>query len=247
VTFVGEKAIDAGGPARELITDTATSIFEKRAQIMTQTPNGVFVPSGAVDKKIYWAVGFFVAIVVRTSLVQELPFAPFVWKHIAGEKFTANDLTSADDELAGAITHAAPGCRWVFRQWNGEEVRISGYEEAATVTEEKLEVYTQRVLAMRRTALMPALNEMKRGFDQNSGLPADKKLDGRTLSELAQGASTVSIEELQVITEAQDDPAIQRQWRVLAGFSDIQRKLFLKFTTGLSGAVPPQDIGWGAR
>jgi hypothetical protein len=240
VHFVGEEAIDVGGPGRELITDTAASIFHLATNLVTATGNGFFVPFGSVEKRLYWAVGFFIAIVIRTRLVQDLPFVPLVWKYLAGETITSNDIREADPELSRALDQVSPGCQWVCRHWDGEEVAIPGRSSDAIVSEDRIGIYVQSVLAFRQQALIPALTAMKEGFEKNAGTDRSHPMDGRMLSALAQGTSSVSVLDLQRIAQYErTEPAMERLWRVLERFSDEQRRLFLKFVTGQSRLPGP--------
>ena len=116
VAFVGESAIDAGGPARELLTEAAASIFEPTSQLAIPVPNmrnhhgankDVYVP---FDRNFnrradYVAIGTLIGIIIRTGLSQDLPFAPLVWRFLANEMLTADDITCLDEGLADHFRH----------------------------------------------------------------------------------------------------------------------------------------------
>jgi hypothetical protein len=127
VHFAGEAAIDAGGPSRELVSDIASSIFAPASGLMVRVgTDNLFVPFGAATPermRQYWAIGFYIAIVVRTSLVQDLPFPAIVWKAIAGRRVGPNDVIDADPEL---IRSEAP--TWTCTNWEGTLVALPGRE-----------------------------------------------------------------------------------------------------------------------
>jgi hypothetical protein len=229
-------ACDAGGPGRELITVAAESIFDKATRLMTEIAKGLFVLFGSTDSKLYSAVGFLMAIVVRTALVQDFPFVPLVWKFMAGAPITRTDILEADPDLATSLKHLSSGVRWVCCQWDGEEVVLPGHDGHALVTDDKIEIYVHETIALRQRTLMPGLTAMKAGFEKNAGISVAGSLDWQVLSVLAQGTWSVSVDDQQRMTEISDlnltSLSQERLWRVLGEFSDEQRHLFLKFVTG---------------
>jgi len=111
VSFVGERAIDAGGPARELIGETADSIFQPTTGLFIQVPNGrcnkggyknTYIPSNislAHTRKEFKAIGIFVGILVRMGLSTEMPFAPLVYKFLAEQQIGLRDILLIDSNL----------------------------------------------------------------------------------------------------------------------------------------------------
>jgi hypothetical protein len=242
VHFIGEHASDSGGPGRELMNDTAESIFHPTSKLVTQTSNGFFVPFGSHSQELYSAIGVFLGMVIRTGLVQNLPFAPLVWKFIAGESLLKNDFFEADPELEIALQQPQPGLTWICRQWDGQEVPLPKHDGSELVQENEITKYVEMVLSFRRKILLPNLIAMKKGFENNTGLSEKIGMSGRLLSALAQGDSFLNVEDLRSITimseyDDNDHPAVERLWRVLSQFTQEQLTLFLKFVTG-QGRLP---------
>jgi hypothetical protein len=235
VTFKNERAIDAGGPARELLAETAASIFHRTSQLFVAAPDGRhFVPLGSARIE-YWGIGVFIALVIRCGLPQNLPFAPFIWKFVAGEQVTADDVTDIDPHLRDAFRQPTA---WTVRMWDGSNRRIIGHFDGP-VTREEVPLYIAKSVEMRIDAIRPSLKQMRKGFRANTGLKKDPLLRGSLLSRLAQGNPSLSVEELRQISDitvdfpsGNQDPHIQRFWRAVARFTDEQRVLLLKFMTG---------------
>jgi hypothetical protein len=235
VTFKHERAVDAGGPARELLSETASSIFHRTSELFVTAPDERhFVPLGN-SRVEYWGIGVFIALLIRCGLPQNLPFAPFIWKFIAGEQITAKDITDVDPQLRDVFQQPTG---WTVRMWDGSIHRIMGHFDAL-VAREEIPLYIAKCVEMRIDAIRPSLKQMRKGFRANAGLKKDPLLRGSLLSRLAQGNPSLSVAEIYQISDVSDDfpsgnrnPHIQRFWRVVAHFTDEQRVLLLKFITG---------------
>ncbi|KAK8836315.1 hypothetical protein M9Y10_039650 [Tritrichomonas musculus] len=130
VKFINEKAIDCGGPGRELFSEISMSIIDPISGLFILSPNGrnrcgsenreVYIPfhskSSEPQKKLiemnkkeqdtcYRAIGVFIGIVMRTGYSQDLPFAPFVWDAIAGRTIDERAIFSVDERFKEFITN----------------------------------------------------------------------------------------------------------------------------------------------
>jgi hypothetical protein len=254
VRFFGEAAMDAGGPGRELVTEAATSIFEPSSQLVVPIGNqNLFIPFSVLTPekaKIYFGIGFFIAIVVRSSLLQDLPFPVIVWKSLANERVTTDDILDADSNLLEFVQKIRNGegpFTWACQNWDGTVVTLPGFDSRVTVADNQREVFISRILKFRMTAIAPILKEMRNGFQENAGFPADVHLTGRLLLYLAEGSPLITVEQLRGLTDTSgfsaDDVGLKRFWRVLESFNSEQRKLFLKFVTGQSRLPGPSYPG----
>jgi hypothetical protein len=245
IRFVDEPAIDAGGPAHELITETAASIFEGSSGVVIQAPDSkTFVPWGGHGGIEFWGIGCFLGIVVRTGLSQDLPFCPFVWKYIAGERLGIADVVAVDPELGDVFKGLRDGTAtttWCIRNWDGRVHVLPRREEKAVGTDD-IETYVNECVAFRIRAVTPFLKLIRKGFRENVGFKRHTLMTGAVLSRLAQGSATVSLEHLRAVTRVserhfpsgQNDEFIRRFWRIVERFSPEQRKLLLKFVTTLT-------------
>ena len=262
VNFVGESAIDAGGPARELLTEAAASIFEPTSQISIPVPNmrnhqgnnkDVYIPfDQAFNRGIdYWAIGILLGIIIRTGLSQDLPFAPLVWRYLANENITIDDITSVDQGLEDHFNHMREASNdpdffqkysftWTCESWDGHKVSLPGHNDSTFIDKDNVEQYIKEVVDYRINSIKAPLNEIRRGFCLNTGLNHDTMLSGALLSRMAQGNGIITVQHLKQITviydfeEGLNNVYVKRFFKAVERLTAEQRKLLLKFITTLT-------------
>lgn len=260
IEFVGERAVDAGGPSRELMTEMAASIFDPTTQLFIPVPNSkanegankdTFIPLDRTFRRAedYLTIGKYLGIVLRTGLTQDLPFAPLVWKYFAHEKIDANDIYDIDTALQDQMKIVPQQCEqgtltWTFHQWEGDISYLPGHSANQVVRVEEAQQYIHEVIQCRIDAIKPMMKMMRNGFSQNVGFKKHPLMTGKLLSRIAQGSSFISTEHLKSITVVADydgmkDVFVQRFWRVVDKFTSEQRKLLLKFITTLTRLPNP--------
>jgi hypothetical protein len=246
VIFKDEPAIDAGGPARELITETAASIFEPTSRVVIPSPDqrrGVgqgFIPWQA-ETHVLWGIGVYLGIVVRTGLSQDLPFVPLFWKFLVGEKLGETDVVAVDHELGAYFAELREGsatANWIVPHWDGTPVLLPGHRERAVLPHE-IESFIESAIRYRLTTIRGSLVTIRRGFRENVGFKKAVYVSGAILSRAAQGMPSISVEHLKAITKVMeftqpgDAQYIDRFWKAVARFTEEERKLLLKFITTL--------------
>ncbi|KAH0791984.1 hypothetical protein GPJ56_004168 [Histomonas meleagridis] len=260
VTFMNEHAIDVGGPARELMTEVADSIFEPTSQLCYKVPNGrksqgnyqdTYIPYDKLNQHTdeYITIGIYLGIVIRTGLVQDLPFAPIVWKYLAKEKINDNDILCLDDAMNEMFKHLREDINnnrfeeniypWKIENWDGQITVLPGHSYNSFVRMNEVEQYIQESIQYRIQTLKPTLKLIRNAFRTNIGFKSHPLLNGNLLSRMAQGSSIITIEHLKSITIVSDydginDPYIVRFWKAVERLTPEQRKLLLKFITTLT-------------
>jgi hypothetical protein len=259
VTFAGELAVDAGGPARELVTETAASIFDPPSQLVIPAPNNrrgagfgkdTFLPSDpfARRKDDMRTIGHYLGIVLRSGLSQNLPFAPLVWRYLAGEKLRADDIFEIDDvfrdRLDFVAQSAANGAEtWIVEDWAGETCPLPGHNPGVRVKPGEVDRYISECIRFRIRRLKTTLKVIRDAFRQNIGFGKLVFLSGAVLSRMIQGSDVVTLVHLKAITQfkgySPNDPLIGRFWAAIERFTAEQLKLFLKFVTTLTRLPNP--------
>jgi hypothetical protein len=254
VFFVGESCIDEGGPGRELLTEASISIFEPSTKVILPCPNNrnkvgrftdSFIPYNTSYSRIedYYTIGILLGIIVRTGLVQSLPFSPFVWKFIAGNIITQDDLLAVDSELSdyfNCIRKELPeNTKYTVLTWDGKRVYLPNHHQEELVTKSNLETYINKCIEYRRSSILPFLKKIRKGFLYNTELTKETQFSGSLMSYLAQGNGIITTIELRSLSFIQgysgmNHPAIIRFFNVVDRFSPEQRKLLLKFITALT-------------
>jgi hypothetical protein len=260
VKFAGEAAVDVGGPGRELMTDVARSIFEPTTRLMIPTPNrregigafqDTYVPLDVAGTRAddYKTIGHFIGMVLRSGLSQDLPFAPLVWKYLAGEKLGQDDVFEVDDRLKETLRvlregGGMDGLIWSCDHWDGTVYSLPGHAPGALVRAGEVEQFCQECIQFRLVTLKPVLKLIRGSFRYNVGFKKRPLLSGSLLSRMAQGIGAISCDALRAITVYRDyggptDPYIERFWRAVARMNLEQLKLLLKFVTTLTRMPNP--------
>jgi hypothetical protein len=192
-------------------------------------------------------VGHFIGIVLRSGLAQELPFAPLVWKFLAGEKLRREDVFEVDDRFRESLkTVTDREALWSCDTWDGVAVTLPGHVPGAVVGPGEVDQYCQECVQFRLLTLKPALKSMRATFRLNMGFKRQPVMNGGLLSRMAQGFGIIAMHELQAITVYKDysgpyDPYVQRFWRTVAKMRQEELKLLLKFITTLT-RIPNQSL-----
>ncbi|OHT10160.1 hypothetical protein TRFO_20619 [Tritrichomonas foetus] len=259
IKFEGELAVDAGGPTRELMTEVAISIFEPTTQLFIPVPNyrrgngdnkDTFIPYDPIRRpEDYFTIGIYLGIVLRSGFSQDLPFAPLIWKYLAHEKLSADDIYAIDSVLEDQMKIIPQQCEqgtvtWTAEHWNGIVTVLPGHTANSIVRVEEASQYVQEVINYRIETILPMMKQMRKAFNQNIGFGKHPLLSGKLLSRMAQGSSVIATEHLKAITVVADydglnDPFVQRFWRVVEKFTSEQRMLLLKFITTLTRLPNP--------
>jgi hypothetical protein len=248
VTFVGEAAVDAGGPTRELMTLAASSIFEPTSRLVIPTPNSrealdSFVPFDATGTRVddLRTIGHLLGMILRSGLAQDLPFAPFVWKFLAGETLTREDILGVDDQLRQQLEHAheLEDLTWSCTFWDGRLFALPGHAPGSRVKPSEIEQFRWEGVQFRTMTIKPFLRLIRESFRSNIGFKRHFLLNGVVLSRLIQGQSLLTVEQLKAITVCRGftgpgDLFIVRLWRSVERFDGHQLKLLLKFITTLT-------------
>jgi hypothetical protein len=242
------------------MTDIARSIFEPTSRLVIATPNrrerigqfqDAFLPFDAAGARAddYKTIGHFIGMVLRVGLSQDLPFAPLVWKYLAGEKLGQEDVCEADDRLRETLRvlragSAREGLTWACDHWDGTVYALPGHAPGAAVGPGEVEQFCQECVRFRLTTIKPALKLMRGSFRYNVGFKKKPLLSGPLLARMAQGIGVISWEALKAITVCKDytgpdDPYVERFWRAVARMNLEQLKLLLKFVTTLTRMPNP--------
>jgi hypothetical protein len=246
VKFHEEPAVDAGGPGRELMNEFAASIFHPTTQLMIPAPTSTeyFVPfSPKADDfvlNMFKSIGKFLGIVARTGLCQALPFAPFVWKFIVGERISETDIVSCDANLGDVFAAVRGGfaCEWAVLSWTGERCVLLNHSREAVVGAAEVESFIEKCVSFRVDSLFIFLDNMKKGFFANLGRPKSPFLSAHFLSRICQGEVVISVPDLMQCTRysgyAMEDLPVRILWAVVEKLTNEQRSLFLRFVTTLT-------------
>jgi len=251
VKFLNENAQDFGGPAKELLNEISSSIFDPSSGLFYLTPNSrnkegfyqdKYLPNDYNDvfRNEYYAIGVFIGIVIRTGFLQDLPFAPLVWDFLGGKEITTNDVfqyhISFEKYINSLKTNEFAIMEFRFENWNGIEIIYNNRNKDGFIPQNEIEQYVNDALLYLKSSLLTPLYHIKEGFTDNTGFNSEPMLSGSRLSKLTQGNNIITIEQFKqycVIDgySGLNDPYILRFFRVIEHFDNYQRQSLLKFIT----------------
>jgi hypothetical protein len=248
VRFVGEPAIDAGGPARELLNEFASSIFQPTTGLVIPAPTApdFFVPfpnsHGVTINNQFRTIGKFLGIIIRTGLCQALPFAPFVWRYLVGERPGEADIVEVDTVMGNVFRSLRDGTNtaqeWSLLTWTGQTVYLPNRNRGAVVGVAEVADYIVECVAYRLDSIVPFLEQMKAGFFENVGLKRSALLSSLFLSRACQGEVIITVADLKQCVEYEGylshDIPIEILWTVVEELTNEERSLFLRFITTLT-------------
>jgi hypothetical protein len=185
-------------------------------------------------------------MIVREGLYQDFPFADLVWKFIAGQQLTPDDVFSADSALREEFGRLRSGDKatWTFVTWDGNTAGM-GPRPGSPV--EDIENYIEQYLNERLHTLEPFLCEIRKGFWENIGLDGHPMLTGKVLERLVCGNPQITVDQLISLTIAGtfsgglNNEYVQRMFAALRRFTVEELRLFLGFVTGLK-RIPSRQI-----
>ena len=243
VIFADERAVDAGGPMRELMTETSNSMFLPSSDLFVPLKE-YYVPysEGRLKVSEYRAVGQFIAIIIRCGFPQDLPFAPFVWKYIAENNITRDDILDSDvdfkTEMKAIILNNQP-VLWETTKWNGKLITLPQHHQQSLANPEELKIYVNECIQFRMDSILPMLSEIRIGFVSNIGFESHPLLSGSLLSFLAQGSNIITLEQFKAISInigfylEEDEQYYERFWRSVDRLTNDQKHHLLQFITTL--------------
>jgi hypothetical protein len=248
IRFRGEFGQDAKGLTLDVFRMAADSIFDEKSELAVRRARGTtpeekaqetqgFVPfSTRHGPEIYYVIGIFLGMVVRTGWVQDLLFDEIVWKFLGStQQLTREDVLAADPVLRTQVDEwqASQSACWEFEMWNGQ-ITALGTAGGKLVPPDRIPSYIDQVIHNRIASLSKFLEPMKRGFWDNIGRGGQLEATPEILKRLALGSAEVSARELMGVLKVKPGANIReedmaRLGRVLERFEPGERRQFLAF------------------
>jgi hypothetical protein len=180
VVFTGEQAMDAGGPARDLLSEFTVSIFDPASGLTIPCPTSPheFIPipqEPEIGRMCYRAIGQVLGVIIRTGFCQHLPFAPLVWKVLADETVSESDITAVDSALGNLFrtlrTDPSFVTEWTIRDWRGSPVSVGEQRPGSTVRPNEIEHFISLCVRGRFEEIRPDLRDGRVSVEIGAGRP----------------------------------------------------------------------------
>jgi hypothetical protein len=274
--LMGEHAQDAGGPYRESFDTYCQELQSSTLSLFVRTANGrgavgmnrekwVLNPNACsrTELEMLAFVGKLMGIAIRSKEYLALNIPSIIWKLIAGDTPTIEDLEAVDVSIVNSLKKVvdaegtdAENFSYVYcltfttMSSDLREIElIPGGSEREVKYENRAE-YRDRVIQYR-------LHEFDRqAAAVRSGLATIVPIDLLTLfsweqlEEMVCGKAEIDVELLKSVTEysscAPEDPHVQFFWQVMDEFTNEERSALIRFAWGRS-RLPLTAAGFSQR
>ncbi|EAX99209.1 hypothetical protein TVAG_236540 [Trichomonas vaginalis G3] len=265
VDLIGEGALDAGGPSRDIFSQMCIELFHPSTGLFISSPNTQYLPRNAqnVDRfvpnpsctdlvQLEYA-GVLMSIAYVSRMPQPFRFAEFVWRFLTGHQLTIEDIYSVDSAFASSIKafKENPAKTLLAHEYSFTVVNVAGqvkelipYGSSVKVTMENVQKYVKLCKEYRIKELLPHLTSLRRGILHFLPTDAVTLLSSWELELFVSGDTNVSVDELKKCCkyDAMDKSSIML-WKVIESFTPNERMLFIKFATGRMG-LPSPGMSW---
>lgn len=272
VTLMGESGIDAGGPARELVSEAAKDLVSPFCGLFIQVPNGrndvgsnrdsvipIADPRHTNALEQYKFAGVLIGICIRSGIVQDLNIAPFVWEYLASGSLTIEDIFAIDEnyrvlieslmeaiksEIDETTFESKFNLRFVIYDSRGQEVPLTQRGRVEKVTFANCSEFISLANEFRLGEMRQNLEAMRNGLWENLDFKPPSFTTGEMLEFSACGNKEITYEAMKKIIRFESVSSDQQEYflRVLQAMTSEQRSELLKFSTGRV-RLPAQSSG----
>ncbi|OHS96946.1 hypothetical protein TRFO_02089 [Tritrichomonas foetus] len=261
VNLIGESGIDAGGPARELVSEAATDLISPNCGLFIPVPNArndvgnnreFVIPIS--DPRItnalsqYKFAGVLIGICIRSSIVQDLNIAPLVWEYLAGSGLSIENIFEIDTNYQTLISslieasrsdmdettfQAKFNLRFVIYDSRGQEVPLTQRGRLEKVTLANVSEFISLANEYRLGEMRQNLEAMRVGLWENLNFKPPAFITGEMIEFSACGNKEITFEAMKKIIRFEVSSEQQEYFlRALQSMTSEQRSALLKFATG---------------
>ena len=257
VQWLGEEGIDEGGPRKEFFQLLTKELLGPDYGMFYSTPENYLWlqpnPKCQQGNREFRLVGQILGLAVHNNIILDVSFPRPLYRKLLGFKLDFQDLKELDPSMVEGLeellsfaedeknTVENVFCRNFTRDYEifGEYKEIELIPGGATKPltganrQEFVEAMTQHVL---HDVIADHFEAFREGFFQIADSALVSTMHPDELELLVCGNPVLDFHELEESTHYdgynKDSSAIILFWKVIHSFDDVQKKLFLKFTTG---------------
>jgi len=275
VDLIGEGATDAGGPGRDLFSETCMEVMHPSLSLFVPTPNTrvdpnasnqlIPMPAHQISEKIrleYMYSGVLMGLCYSSKLPEPFKFARFVWNFLSGRNVTIEDIYEIDTSFRDLIVPMEDPENEKLTEEEFEQrfprsftcqdslghniELIPGGTNTPVTLSRRLE-YVQRCKKLRLKEFDVPLQALREGFNKIFNPSVASLLAPWELELFICGDTQCPIAEMKKCCSYESsDPTAVLLWKVLETFTPQERMLFIKFGCGRMG-LPPPGMEWTSR
>lgn len=275
ISFVGESGIDAGGVFREGVSRIVEDLFSEHFNLLLLSPNGKYEVHSNMEKYIpnpsfvdplsiqmFEFIGRLMGMSLRVKLCLPFEFPSLVWKKLAGEEATFEDLLGVDaiscrllmeikncdndgihDDISFNIKYGGK-LKFVHIRSDGiEEELETGSKDRVVRYSNRLQ-YCDMVEKAKLTEFDQQINAIERGMAEVTPMRYLKLFSWQQLETLVAGSPLFDFNLWKLKTEASGLSAktVDLFWKVMASLTAKEQSGFIRFAWGRSRLPPPKDF-----
>ncbi|EAY14912.1 hypothetical protein TVAG_380220 [Trichomonas vaginalis G3] len=236
--LVGEGAIDAGGPGRDVFSEICQEMFLPFNKVFIQTPRTraqnqmcEFIPDPDSSEERLLYAGAFVALCFVTQSPQPLKLNFSVWKYLTGNEISDQDLLDMDPDFAASLNVTGQRPLSII-SLSGNKIDLIPFCDQNSVDSE---LYNQLAMEYRRNEFNFAMKSFRKGFEIIMEKSCRELLSPDQLKYIFCGPDEISaaqfISLLRYLTVADSASKEYFEWSILMMTSE-ERSMLLKFITG---------------
>jgi hypothetical protein len=267
VSWEGERGVDAGGPGRELFAELSQDLMTPVCGLVIPVPNArngvgsmrdLVIPYPARGQKSvaaqYTFAGCLIGMCIRCGMAQNFNFPPLVWHYLLTGTVEMQYVYEIDENfrlLMTSLQEAQDGriiedafaslfpLTFLVADWDGNEVPLLPNGSAIRLTLSNVSDYIARAKQFRVEQLANHLREMKRGLNENLGVPIPETVTWQMLEFLACGQPEVSLAQFRAVTQVVvSSHQADIFWQVVEALTSEERLMLIRFATSRS-RLPP--------
>ena len=275
ISFAAEGGIDAGGVFREGVSRIVEDLFSEHFPLLLLCPNGKhevhcnmdkYVPNPSLTDptslKMLEFIGRLMGMSIRVKLCLPFEFPPLIWKKIAGEKISAEDLMGVD-AISCRQLHEIKSCtdegivddssfhvkyggklRFAYMRSDGvEEDLVQGSSDKVVTFNNRLE-YCALVERAKSCEFDRQVGAIEKGMAEVTPMRILKLFSSQQLEVLVAGSPTLDFELWKSKTEASGLTAgtLDLFWSVMASLTPKEQSGFIRFAWGRSRLPAAKDF-----
>ena len=262
VQLIGEKAIDAGGPYHEIISEMCKDLQSNYLDLLIKTPNNknnlgelrdryITNPDAnkIIHKKAFQFLGKLIVLSISTGEVLNLNLHPIFFKLILNDNITFDDFQTLDynsfkliNDLTDALSENDSefinqmGLYFEIKNSNGSDVELKPNGKDIDVDINNVNEFINLFKLKRLEEFSVQIKEIQKGFFDGISLDTLQILNWRQLEQIICGKYSFDIDDFKEHTVYigfnKDDQTIKWFWEWFENIAEDEKFKYLRFVSG---------------
>ena len=261
VNLGAERAIDYGGPYREILSDICNDLQSDYIELFIKTPNNKndigelkdkYIINPNCDninhKKAFELIGKLMALAISSEETLNFNFHPIIWKNLLENQITFQDYETIDINFFNLIKNLEESLSkqnkelidiydlyFVIKNSNGNDIELIKNGQEIKVTLENVGKYIELAKSVRIEEMKNQIKFIKDGLYSVIGKNILQILNWNQFEEMVCGKAEFNLEDFIKHTSGNNgEKVIQWFWEWLENCKEEDKFKYLKFVSGRS-------------